>query len=128
MKKLIVYETAEDLGSLILGLNVEPDRNRFNEMIPTLESYDIEVIRYNEIDHGEMIPEGTQLPSLVLDGEVLTRGRYPQRFEVVKWFDIPTQAFAAIPRQGLFEEANSAAGGACCGIDDNLYLDPNEDF
>lgn len=127
MKKLIVYETPEDLGSSILGLNVEPDRKRFDEMIPTLESYDVEVIRYNEIDHPDKIKEGLALPSLELDGEIVARGRYPQRFEVSKWFDIPVDAFAMIPQQGLFQEANSAFGGACCGLDDNLYFDPNEE-
>lgn len=127
MKKLIVYEAAEDLGSSILGLNVDPDRKRFDEMIPILESYDVEVIRYNHIDHDDMIEDGTQLPSLEIDGEFVTKGRYPQRFEVSKWFDIPKEAFAAIPKQGLFEEANSAFGGACCGLNDDLYLDPNEE-
>ena len=127
MKKLIVYETPEDLGSSILGLNIDPSRRRFNEMIPTLESYDVEVIRYNEIDHKDKIADGMKLPSLELEGEFVTRGRYPQRFEVAKWFDIPVEAFAAIPKQGLFEEANSAYGGACCGLSDDLYLDPNED-
>lgn len=127
MKKLIVYEMAEDLGSSILGLNIDPNRKRFDEMVPTLESYEVEVIRYNHIDHEEKINEGMKLPLLEVDGTVLTDGRYPQRFEVAKCFDIPVEAFAAIPKQGLFEEANSAFGGACCGLNDDLYLDPNEE-
>lgn len=127
MKKLIVYEMAEDLGSSILGLNVDPDRKRFDEMIPTLESYDVEVIRYNHIDHENKIEEDIKLPSLELDGKFVTKGRYPQRFEVANWFEIPVEAFAAIPKQSLFEEANSAFGGACCGLNDDLYLDPNEE-
>lgn len=127
MKKLIVYETPEDLGSSILGLNIDPSRKRFDEMIPTLESYDVEVLRYNEIDHPEAMKDGLSLPSLELDGELIAKGRYPQRFEVAKWFDIPVEAFAAIPKQGLFEEANSAYGGACCGLNDDLYIDPNEE-
>ncbi len=127
MKKLIVYEKAEDLGSSILGLNIDADRKRFDEMIPTLENYEIEVIRYNDIDHKEHMLEGVKLPSLFLEDEKLTHGRYPQRFEVSKWFDIPMEALSFIPKQGLFQEANSAYGGACCGINDDLYLDPNEE-
>lgn len=127
MKKLIVYEMAEDLGSSILGLNIDANRKRFDEMVPTLNSYDVEVVRYNEIDHKEHFTQDMKLPTLVLDGEKLTHGRYPQRFEVAQWFDIPTEALSFIPKQGLFQEANSAYGGACCGVSDDLYLDPNED-
>lgn len=118
---------AEDLGSSILGLNIDANRKRFDEMIPTLQSYDVEVVRYNEIDHKEHFTKEMKLPTLILDGETLTSGRYPQRFEVAKWFEIPTEALSFIPKQGLFQEANSAYGGACCGVSDDLYLDPNED-
>lgn len=127
MKKLIVYEFAEDLGSSLLGLNVDPNRKRFDEMVPSLNAYNIDVIRYNNIDHKDMMIEDMKLPTLMLDGENLTNGRYPQRFEVVKWFNIPEEAFSAIPKQGLFQEANSQFGGMCCGLSDDLYLDPNED-
>ena len=120
MKKLVVYETAEDLGSSILGLNIDASRNRFDEMVPTIENYGVEVIRYNLIDHPDQFTDDMKVPSLYLDGVRLTHGRYPQRFEISKWFDIPTEALSFIPKQGLFQEANSTAGGACCGLNDDL--------
>ena len=127
MKKLIVYEKREELGSIILGVNVDANRKRFDEMIPTLEAHGVVVVRYDTIENPEELKGKDKLPEFVIDGEIQIQGRYPQIFEVAKWFDIPKEEFSVEQRSGLFVEANTAFGGACCGINADTYLDPNEE-
>ena len=127
MKKLTVYERPEELGSIILGVNVDANRKRFDDMIPTLEAQGVEVVRYNAIDNPEHLKGKETLPAFEILGELKVQGRYPQVFEVAQWFDIAKESFQVEARSSLFVEANTAYGGPCCGVNADLYLDPNAD-
>jgi hypothetical protein len=127
MKTLIVYEEKEELGSIILGINTNPNRKRFDDMVEVLKEHNVEVKRYDKAEDHEKYNTMAQLPSFEIDGELVAKGRYPQVFEVAQWFDIPKDAFNIASKSSLFVEANTAYGGPCCGLDADTYLDPNEE-
>lgn len=127
MIELKVYEKAEELGVLILGLATDSNRKRFNDMVSVLEEHDVKVMRYNDVDNRDQIDATMKLPRLVKDGKVLCEGRYPQVFEMAEWFGIDKDSFSNVTRTGILDEANTAYGGPCCGINADVYLDPNED-
>lgn len=127
MKTLIVYENKEELGSIILGINTDPNRKRFDDMVEVLKEHNVDVQRFDSSSNNEKFSSIEQLPSFEINNEIVAKGRYPQVFEVAKWFDIPKEAFNIEAKSSLFVEANTAFGGPCCGLDADTYLDPNEE-
>ncbi|NLL74461.1 MAG: arsenic metallochaperone ArsD family protein [Erysipelothrix sp.] len=113
-----IYEERESLESMILGINQDPKRSMFNEMLKELK--DVTIERINDV-------EGV-IPRFVVDGTIHELGHYPNVSELSTMLGIDESTFSSINfESNILQEANQTRLGACCGVGEDIYLDPNED-
>lgn len=125
--KLYAYETQESLGS-VLGIEKEPERERFSGICKVLEKEGIEVERFDEVKHRNQFEEGMILPCFKIDGKTVLSGEYPSILDVAQWFELDPELFKSLEGSStLMAAANSDRIGYCCGVGTDVYLDPNED-
>ncbi|QIK68902.1 arsenic metallochaperone ArsD family protein [Erysipelothrix sp. HDW6C] len=126
--ELTVYEVVEDLGSALLGIDTDPRRSAFKEMVKRLELSGIDVKRFNNLHDKTKTDAYSVLPTFVVDGKVVAEGNYPLADAVASWFSLDSDLFSGIQQGGsLFQAANSGRISACCGVGTDVYLDPNDD-
>lgn len=119
--KLVVTEKPQELGTLLLGITTDPERDRFAQYCEVLRSSGIEV-------ENKMKDTDTQSLPQVCSGEQCLSGRYPTISELCSWFDLDEALFADLNVTGsLFHAANDKRVGFCCGVGTDVYVDPNED-
>lgn len=127
MSTLVVYERAESLGTLLLGLDEDAHRKRFDSIVMVLKKHNIEVVRYDDVHHREYIEPTMVLPVFKQDGNVIFEGAYPLVDDVCKWFNLDKELFDHVTRTGLVKEANTTRLGLCCAVGQDIYVDPNEE-
>lgn len=125
--KLTVYEKEEDLGSFLLGLQTDAARSQFNEVVSVIEARGVSVTRYNPIHNKDDIPQEIVLPTVYLDDSVLSQGQYPSVEVVAGALGLDIGLFDGIKRTSILHDANNTRIGLCCGVGQDVYLDPNED-
>ena len=53
---------------------------------------------------------------------------YPSKIEFAEFLSLDQDYFSAVKEQSnLLKEANSTRIGACCGVGEDVYIDPNEE-
>lgn len=117
MKTIKIIEAPESLESMILGINSDPKRKMFDEMLKTLEDYSVTRVK----DASKV-----QAEVFVNDKEVFVG--YPNQEEFAMLLDLDKKVFCAVSYSSdLLEGANTTRLGACCGVGEDIYLDPNEE-
>lgn len=117
MKTIKVYEAPESLESMILGINSDPKRKMFDDMVKSLEDYTITRIKEEKRQNAKIVVNDTE----VFEG-------YPNQEEFAKLLDLDPGFFASVSYSSeLLEGANTTRLGACCGVGEDIYLDPNEE-
>lgn len=113
-----VYEAKESLESMILGLNKDPKRVMFDEMISKLDDVAVERI----------VSEEGVLPRFEVAGHMHELGHYPSDTELADLLGVDVSRFKDVEyRSELLESAQQTRLGSCCGVGMDVYLDPNED-
>lgn len=131
MKKIEVYDPALCCPTGVCGPAVDPALVRFAADLEWLKSKGAPVERFNlaqqpaafaehERVRGELAAKGTGcLPLVVLDGAIVSQGRYPSRQELAELAGIPYEPPVAGPTLIL----PMADAGACCPPGDNPSLE-----
>lgn len=127
MSTLVVYERAESLGTILLGLDEDAHRKRFDSIVSVLSNNGIQVIRYDDVHHREHFESTMSLPSFKLGEDIIFEGSYPLIDDVCKWFNLDKSLFDHVTRTGLVKEANTTRLGLCCAVGQDIYVDPNEE-
>lgn len=110
--KLYIEEPKESLESLILGIK-DPKREMFHDMLDVLKDFEIERKESNAVN-------------IVLNDKTLDH--YPNKTEFAGFLGLDQNFFSEVKEQSnLLKEANSTRIGACCGVGEDVYIDPNED-
>lgn len=113
-----IYEGKESLESMILGINQDPKRVMFDEMIQLLKDIKIE---------REFVEVGV-VPRFEISGTMHELGYYPNDVELAALLNVDPEIFSSIEhRSELLDSAQHTRLGACCGVGMDVYLDPNED-
>lgn len=117
MKKIKIHEAKESLETLILGINKDPKRIMFDQMIESLEDYEIE--RIERLDYVG-VDISVQEVKHHFDS-------YPNAEELAELLSLDSAVFKSIKHESdLVNHANRSRLGACCGVGEDIYLDPNE--
>lgn len=110
--KLFIEEPKESLESLILGIK-DPKREMFHDMLDTLKDFEIERKESNSV-------------KILLNDKVIDH--YPSKTEFAEFLSLDQNYFSEVKEQSnLLKEANSTRIGACCGVGEDVYIDPNEE-
>ena len=110
--KLLIEEPKESLESIILGIK-EPKREMFHDMLSVLKDFELETIE-------------AQTVKIMLKNETLNH--YPSKLEFAEFLGLEPNYFSEVKEQSnLLKEANSTRIGACCGVGEDVYIDPNEE-
>ena len=126
--KIDVYETMEDLGSILLGIVTDVDRKVFDESCVVATMQGFEINRYDVRSRPEELANMRSLPVIRINDTVVMEGKYPTILEFASFTCLDTALFAAIQVEDkLHHEAHSTRVGLCCGVGADVYLDPNEE-
>lgn len=120
--KIKVIEKKDDLEKIILGIESNPRRKTFHELIDSLDESFVVETEYKE--------DGV-LPLIFVDDTLSFEGIYPKLEEMARVLNLDSNYYAHISESSdLFQAANNSRIGICCGVGTNVYFDPyeNEDF
>lgn len=110
--KLFIEEPKESLESLILGIK-DPKREMFHDMLDVLKDFEIEKKESNTVN-------------IVFNEKNISH--YPSKTEFAELLNLDKNYFSDVKEQSnLLKEANSTRIGACCGVGEDVYIDPNEE-
>ncbi len=110
--KLFIEEPKESLESLILGIK-DPKREMFHDMLDVLKDFEIEKKESNTVN-------------IVFNEKNINH--YPSKTEFAELLNLDKNYFSDVKEQSnLLKEANSTRIGACCGVGEDVYIDPNEE-
>lgn len=119
-----IFEPAMCCSTGLCGVGVDPELLRISTVLNTMEKNGVKVERYNlsnspqEFIKNEAVNnllkiQGVEvLPLVVLDGEIIITGRYPNNEEFVKHLDIPMSFVGEEPMKTKTAEAQN--DGCCC--------------
>jgi hypothetical protein len=122
MKTLHVYDPAMCCSSGVCGPQVEPVLVRFAADLKWLAAQRIDVQRFNlsknpaafaqnEVVRRTLAEKGdAALPLLIADGKVVASGRYPERNELGRWFNVVD---TSLPKLSLTPASGDCCGGKC---------------
>lgn len=96
----------------VCGPSVDPKLVRLAADLAFLKSQGVEVERFNLAHQPQafaanavvieaMGPEAENLPIFIVNGEVVAKGRYPDRRELAEWFGLEAAVAAEKPRKQL---------------------------
>jgi len=118
MAKLSVFDPPMCCSTGVCGPSVDPVLPRFAADLDWLKRQGIDVERYNlaqqpaafavnPVVTGALREFGNDgLPLVLVDGQVASRGRYPERAELAR--------FVGLVGTAVSEGASKAASGSCC--------------
>jgi len=129
MKKMQIFEPAMCCSTGLCGVGVDPELLRISTVINTLEKSGVKVDRFNLTDApiefinnktiNEFIyAEGAEgLPVVLIDGEIIIKGRYPSNEELTRHLDISKDVLSKVGAKN--EESPKKSGdcgcsGGCC--------------
>lgn len=108
MKKMSIYDPALCCSTGVCGVDVDQNLVDASANVDWLKSNGAEVERFNLSQQPMAFVENADvknvldtdgsegLPVLVLDGEIVLKGRYPSRDELARWFGLPAPAGAPV--------------------------------
>jgi len=117
--KLEVFDPAMCCSTGVCGPSVDPKLVQFAADLKWLQDQGVEVQRFNlaqtpmafvknELVNAALTDEGA-LPMLLVEGRIVSSGRYPERGELAEWLGIPAQPCCG----GKTEEEKPRS--SCCG-------------
>lgn len=127
MKKMSIYEPPMCCSSGLCGVSVDPELLRVSTALNTLKKNGIEVKRFNltnapqEFVSNKLVNEFLNskgvngLPIVVLDGEIVLKGRYPTNDEFAGLLNIPSDIFGERPMPTKYKVTGKSAGCGCSG-------------
>ena len=119
MKKLEVFDPPMCCSSGVCGPKVDPVLPRFASDLEWLKKQGAAVARYNLAQQPLAFAENATvrvalekedlacLPLIVVDGEIVSRGAYPEREALAAWLGVQTGNETA--------EAQKVSSCCCCG-------------
>lgn len=122
MKTLHVYDPAMCCSTGVCGPQIDPNLVRFAADLKWLAAQCVDVQRFNlsqnpaafaqnEVVRATMVEKGdAALPLLIADGKIVATGRYPERKELGRWFNLVD---TSLPKLGLAPASRDCCGGKC---------------
>ena len=126
MKKLVVYDPAMCCSTGVCGAEVDPVLPRFQEDFHWLANQGVAVERFNLAQQPQeftgsptvkaaLAQEGTKcLPLILVDGVIVSKGRYPERAELSEFVGIGGTSSKAKALPVLAGGGSCAPGSGCC--------------
>jgi hypothetical protein len=124
MTKVEVYDPAMCCSTGVCGPQVDPVLPRFTEDVHWLANQGVAIERYNLAQQPQAFAgnvvvkealalDGTGcLPLILIDGRIVSKGRYPEREELGRLLRLPTEAKAQdLP---ILSEPCCKPGSDCC--------------
>ena len=117
MKKLSIYDPAICCSTGVCGVNVDQDLVKITADLDWLKTKGAQVERFNLSQQPMAFVENTIIKSILedsgadilpvstIDGEVVLKGRYPERKELAEWFSLD------------MDKSESVVETSCCGTD-----------
>jgi arsenite methyltransferase len=129
MPRIEVFDPPMCCSTGVCGPVVDPAVPRFAGDLDWLARNGLEVARHNlaQEPHAFTANEGVleilkgsgpdALPLVLVDGAVMSQGRYPSREELASWAGLPVEADAGLPSFSLptVVRRDPADGTGCCG-------------
>lgn len=124
MKKMQIFEPAMCCSTGLCGVGVDTELLRITTVLNSLKNNGIEVDRFNLTNapmefitnkavNDLLNTKGVdELPAIVIDGEILITGRYPNNEEFVKLLIIPMSFLGEQPKE--FKMMPQGSGGCGC--------------
>lgn len=121
--KIEVFDPPMCCSTGVCGTEVDPVLPRFAADLEWLKTQKIEVIRYNlaqepgafvnnEVVKAALHAEGNAcLPLIVIDGNIISRGNYPDRATLAGWAGIEV---AAVPEAPFPKRTLTVLTSPCC--------------
>lgn len=117
--KIDLYEKKESLESMILGINKDPYRVNFHQYLSVIDA---------SIETHALEESSEYALKLCIDGTCHELSSYPNDEDTAKLLGVDNSVFAGIEKQsGLLNAANTTRLGNCCGVGEDIYVDPNEE-
>lgn len=114
-----LYEKKESLESMILGINKDPYRVNFHAFLEQL-NFTIEKEVLADADKAQLYIEK--------DGVKSPFDSYPNAEALAAFLTVDVAIFDSVAIQsGILQAANTTRIGNCCGVGEDIYMDPNED-
>jgi hypothetical protein len=123
MKKLEIFEPAMCCPTGLCGVGVDPELLRISTVLDTLAKKEITVERYNLQSAPQVFVTNTVvnqylkengvegLPIVVLDGEIVIKGRYPNNEEFIELLDLSGDELG---EQNVETTVTDDTEGCCC--------------
>ncbi|MGA9776473.1 MAG: arsenite efflux transporter metallochaperone ArsD [Candidatus Dormiibacterota bacterium] len=123
-----VYDPAMCCSTGVCGPKVDPGLARFASDLDWLSGQGVQVTRFNLSQEpgafvaNPVVSELLQLsgelalPTVMVEGEVRSSGRFPGRSELAAWTGLTDPGAAVEPRVPL---AMASTASSCCGGDDS---------
>lgn len=117
--KIKLHEKKEALEVVILGINKDPYRVNFHNYLNALQA-DIESVHLTDSEAYNLIVEYDGIKTQFL--------KYPNAQETADLFGVDVHLFNDVSyKSGLLNAANTTRIGNCCGVGEDIYVDPNEE-
>ena len=130
MKKMQIFEPAMCCSTGLCGVGVDQELLRISTVLNTLGKNGVNVERFNlssapqefvtnKVVNTLIMEKGVdELPVILLDGEIVITGRYPQNEEFVKLLEIPI-SFLGEQSKAVEDTIEKSEGcgcseGSCC--------------
>jgi hypothetical protein len=125
MKKMAIYEGAMCCDTGLCGPGVDKELLRITAVISALKKRNIEIGRFNLSSAPEafvsdkkinslLSEKGTDgLPALVVDGDLVLSGRYPDNKEIAGYLEIPLEYLSGGGEDS--KQSSCCCEPGCCG-------------
>ncbi|ARK31574.1 arsenite efflux transporter metallochaperone ArsD [Halalkalibacter krulwichiae] len=109
MTKIRVFDPAMCCDTGVCGPSVDPELTRVATAIFMLEKQKVDIKRFNLASDPQAFVEETQiqqllhqegiesLPTIIVDGEIKLKGRYPTNEELAQWGDVSAEFLTKQP-------------------------------
>lgn len=129
MKKLEIFEPAMCCSTGLCGVGIDPELLRISTVLDTLDKQGVKVERYNLSSAPQAFVTNNRvnlfikdngvegLPVIILDGEIIITGRYPQNEEFTSLLELPQSILGeqkAEQEETCCSEGCCCSGGSCC--------------
>lgn len=114
-----LYEKKEALEVIILGINKDPYRVNFHHYLDCLDL---------NVDKQDLADSSPHTIIIEKDGVKTEFDHYLNIQELAEYFSVSEDVFSDVNYEsGLLQAANTTRIGNCCGVGEDIYVDPNEE-
>lgn len=122
MKKMFIYEPPMCCPTGLCGVGVDPELLRISTVLNTLKKNGIEVFRFNltnapqEFVNNKLINDYLNskgvngLPAIVIDDEIVIKGRYPTNEEFMELLNLPSNLLSEKPKPSRYKVTGRSGG------------------